>query len=82
VIVEIQTFKLASGVSEEQFLEADARLQAERYYQDESIVRRTTTRSGDKWCVVVFSGAEIAVPDELRELVTDLVVERYEALEG
>jgi hypothetical protein len=54
VIVEVFTFRLAPEMSEPDFLLADARVQTDFYYRRPGIVRRTTARAGDDWCVVVF----------------------------
>src|SRR5437763_12534029 len=57
-VVEMITFRLAPGVSEGDFLEADARMQAEFCYRQPGIVRRTTARgNGGDWITVVLWGS-------------------------
>lgn len=59
MIVEVSTFKLAPGVSEDSFLAADARAQTGFYYLQHGMVRRTTARGADgMWAVVTFWGSE------------------------
>lgn len=49
--IEHHTFRLAAGVSEEQFLDADRRVQQEFSPFQEGFARRTTARDGDEWLV-------------------------------
>jgi hypothetical protein len=58
MVVEIFNFRLAPGASTGAFLEADARVQTEFYYLQPGIVRRTTARSKDDWCVLVYWGTQ------------------------
>jgi hypothetical protein len=52
-VIEIMTFRLAEGADEEEFLQADRKVQAEFAYQQPGLMRRTTARGpeGD-WIVV------------------------------
>jgi len=54
VVVEVFTFRLAPGATEQAFLEADAAVQTDFYYQRPGIVRRTVARSDDTWAAVIF----------------------------
>jgi hypothetical protein len=59
VIVEISTFELAPGVTEESFVAADWRAQTGFYYLRQGMVRRTTARgSNGTWAVVTFWASE------------------------
>ncbi len=49
--IEHHTFRLAAGVTEERFLEADRRVQQEFAPFQEGFTRRTTARDGDDWLV-------------------------------
>lgn len=52
MIIEHRTFRLAEGVDEGAFLEADRRVQQEVAVFQEGFVRRTTARGGDgAWLV-------------------------------
>jgi hypothetical protein len=53
-IVEITTFRLREGVSDESFLALDKRLQTELVYDQPGLVRRTTARHGEDWLVVTL----------------------------
>jgi hypothetical protein len=95
VVVEIFNFRLAPDASSEAFLAADARVQTEFYYVQPGIVRRTTARSGDDWCVVVFwakvddalAASHAAADDAAAQAFGALLehgslrVERYETLD-
>jgi hypothetical protein len=94
VIVEVTTFKLASGVSEESFLAADGRAQTGFFYLQRGIVRRTTARGADgTWSVVTFWGSEddaLAAEAALRtdaaasgfaSSIIDVEVRRFETLD-
>jgi hypothetical protein len=55
LVIETITFRLADGVAERDFLDADARVQSDFAYQQRGIVRRTTARGADgQWLVVVM----------------------------
>ncbi|HUI04671.1 MAG TPA: hypothetical protein VLZ77_14125 [Acidimicrobiales bacterium] len=54
-IIDITTFSLADGVTDDQFRQADATMQAEHVYRQPGIVRRTTARGeGGRWLVVTL----------------------------
>ena len=59
-IVEITTFRLAEGVSEESFLALDRRVQTELVPNQPGFMRRTTARHGDDWLVVTLWSTEDA----------------------
>ncbi len=89
MIVEIFTFRLAPGMSEADFLKADARVQNDFYYRRPGIVRRTTARAGDDWCVVVFwqrmddalAAAEAVNDTEFASCIEGVAVQRFETLD-
>ena len=53
-IVEVTTFRLAEGVSDDAFLALDKRIQTELVPNRRGFVRRTTARHGDDWLVVTL----------------------------
>jgi heme-degrading monooxygenase HmoA len=53
-IVEITTFRLAEGVTDEAFLALDRRVQTELVPNRTGFLRRTTARHGDDWLVVTL----------------------------
>ncbi len=53
-IVELTTFRLAEGVTEESFLMLDRRVQTELVPNQPGFMRRTTARHGDDWLVVTL----------------------------
>ena len=53
-IVEITTFRLAEGVTDEAFLTLDKRIQTELVYAQPGVLRRTTARHGEDWAVVTL----------------------------
>ena len=57
-VVEITTFRLAEGVSDEAFLALDRRLQTELVPNQPGFLRRTTARHGDEWLVVTLWSTE------------------------
>jgi heme-degrading monooxygenase HmoA len=58
-MMEIATFRLADGVAEAAFLEADALVQARFAPRQRGFLRRTTARGDDgSWAVVVLWGSE------------------------
>jgi heme-degrading monooxygenase HmoA len=57
-IVEITTFRLREGVSDESFLALDKRVQTELVYSRPGILRRTTARHGEDWLVVTLWATE------------------------
>jgi heme-degrading monooxygenase HmoA len=59
-IVEVTTFRLADGVSDQSFLELDRRVQTELVPNQPGFMRRTTARHGDDWLVVTLWSTEDA----------------------
>jgi heme-degrading monooxygenase HmoA len=59
-IVEITTFRLAEGVTDESFLALDRRIQTELVPNRPGFMRRTTARHGDVWLVVTLWSTEDA----------------------
>ena len=57
-IVEITTFRLAEGVTDEAFLALDRRIQTELVPNQPGFLRRTTARHGDDWLVVTLWAAD------------------------
>jgi len=54
-VVEITTFRLADGVSEAAFLEADERVCTDFSYRQPGLLRATTARGeGDEWIAIVL----------------------------
>jgi heme-degrading monooxygenase HmoA len=53
-VVEITTFRLAIGASEESFLALDRRVQTELVPNQPGFMRRTTSRRGEDWLVVTL----------------------------
>jgi heme-degrading monooxygenase HmoA len=53
-VVEITTFRLAEGVTDEAFLALDKRVQTELVYGQPGLLRRTTARHGEDWAVVTL----------------------------
>jgi heme-degrading monooxygenase HmoA len=53
-IVEVTTFRLREGVSDESFLALDRRLQTELVPNQPGFHRRTTARHGEDWLVVTL----------------------------
>jgi heme-degrading monooxygenase HmoA len=59
-IVEVTTFRLAEGVTDESFLALDRRVQTELVPNQPGCMRRTTARHGDDWLVVTLWSTEEA----------------------
>ncbi len=53
-IVEITTFRLAEGVTDDSFLALDRKIQTELVPNQPGFLRRTTARHGDEWLVVTL----------------------------
>jgi heme-degrading monooxygenase HmoA len=53
-IVEVTTFRLAEGVTDEAFLALDKRIQTELVPNRPGFLRRTTARHGEDWLVVTL----------------------------
>ena len=52
-VIEVVTFRLAPGVDEQEFVDADHRAQTEVFYARHGLVRRTTARGeGGEWLVL------------------------------
>jgi hypothetical protein len=57
-VIEMVTFRLAPGVGEEEFLDADQRAQTEVLYAQRGMLRRTTARgAGEEWLVLTLWGS-------------------------
>jgi heme-degrading monooxygenase HmoA len=59
-VVEVTTFRLAEGVTDESFLDLDRRVQTELVPNQPGFLRRTTARHGDDWLVVTLWSTEDA----------------------
>ena len=61
-IVEVTTFRLAEGMTDDAFLALDRRIQTELVPNQPGFLRRTTARHGEEWLVVTLwaSDAEAA----------------------
>ncbi len=85
MVVEVFTFRLRPDVSESQFLDADAAVQTQFYYQQRGMARRTTAKGPDgEWVSVVFWGSEddVVTPDEsFMSLITDVRTSVYNSLD-
>ena len=57
-VVEVTTFRLAEGVSDESFLALDKRFQTELIPNRSGFLRRTTARHGQEWLVVTLWWSE------------------------
>jgi heme-degrading monooxygenase HmoA len=57
-IVEVMTFRLREGVSDDDFLALDKRLQTELVPNRPGFLRRTTARHGEDWLVVTLWATE------------------------
>ena len=57
-IVEVTTFRLREGVSDESFLALDKRVQTELVPNQPGFLRRTTARHGEDWLVVTLWASE------------------------
>jgi len=53
-VVEITTFRLTQGVTDDSFLALDKRVQTELVPNRPGFLRRTTARHGDDWVVVTL----------------------------
>jgi hypothetical protein len=57
-VIEVVTFRLAPGVDEDRFRDADQRAQTEFVYGRPGVLRRTTARGADgEWLVVTLWGS-------------------------
>ena len=57
-IVEITTFRLADGITDESFLALDRRIQTELVPNQPGFLRRTTARHGEEWAVVTLGASD------------------------
>jgi heme-degrading monooxygenase HmoA len=57
-IVEVTTFRLAEGVTDEAFLALDKRISTELVPNRPGFLRRTTARHGEDWLVVTLWASE------------------------
>jgi hypothetical protein len=57
-VVDVTTFRLRAGVSDDAFLALDKRLQTELVPNQPGFLRRTTARRGGSWVVVTLWGSE------------------------
>jgi hypothetical protein len=67
-IVEITTFHLAAGVTDESFLALDRRVQTELVPNQPGFMRRTTARHGDDWLVMTLWSTDEAAASSQRAL--------------
>ena len=95
IVIEIMTFRLASGADESVFRDVDGRVQVEFAYRQPGFLRRTLARHDDRWLVlqvwrsVEAAGAATTAFDasplgaEFMALVDldSLAVERYEGVD-
>jgi heme-degrading monooxygenase HmoA len=52
-VIEVMSFRLATGVEDSEFLDADQRAQTEFFYRQPGLVRRTTAHDVDgEWLVL------------------------------
>jgi hypothetical protein len=59
-VIEVRTFRLADGVDQDEFLDADQRAQTEFVYNQRGLLRRTTARGADgQWLVVTLWASEL-----------------------
>ena len=77
-IVEITTFRLAEGVSDESFLALDKRVQTELVPNQPGFMRRTTARHGEEWLVVTLWSTEDAAAAFQRAVEGDPLQAEFE----
>jgi hypothetical protein len=58
MVIDVTTFRLASGVHEDDFLAADRRWQTELVPNRSGFVRRTTARRDGAWVVITLWASE------------------------
>lgn len=95
MIVEITTFELVPGTTEQAFLAADRRVQTEVIPNQPGFIRRTTARRDGRWLVVTlwwsedlavaYESASATHPaqaafDALRQAAT-VTTDRYDSLD-
>ena len=87
MLIEIRTFDLADGVTEDALRAADTEAQVAAHLAP-GMVRRTTARAGDggRWLVLTFwydaAHADAHTADPLAGLIVDERVERYDDIGG
>ena len=59
-IVEVTTFRLAEGITDDAFLALDRRIQTELVPNQPGFLRRTTARHGEDWLVVTLWASDDA----------------------
>jgi hypothetical protein len=79
VVIEVLTFRLASGVSDDAFLEIDERVRTNVLYTRPGLIRATTARSDDGEWVVVLLWGSAADADAAKEAVAELVEQMSDA---
>jgi hypothetical protein len=80
-VVETITFRLAAGVGEAAFIEADRRVQTEFAYQQPGLVRRTTARGADAdWLVLVLWASDGDADAAMHLAADDPATEAFMAL--
>ena len=80
-MIEIVTFSLRDGLDDvEEFLAADARVQAQFAYQQAGLVRRTTARSADgRWLVLTLWGSAADADRAAIAATSDSTVSTFES---
>jgi heme-degrading monooxygenase HmoA len=82
-VVEVTTFRLAEGVSDDAFLALDKRIQTELGPNRSGFLRRTTARHGQEWLVVTLWWSEDDAAAFYRDTEDDpLQVELTRAVEA
>ena len=85
-MIEVSTFRLRDGVTEQGFLAADARVQTDFYYQQDGVMRRTVAKGADgEWLEVTYwatheapdRAAEAAKSDPTYQAFASLIERRY-----
>jgi hypothetical protein len=78
MVIETTTFRLADGVAEEAFLEADEEVRTGFLYHQTGMIRATTARADDGQWIVVVLWASYEDADAAAEVERlDAVVERF-----
>lgn len=76
-VVEVTRFLLADGVSEDEFLALDRRLQTELVPNRPGFLRRTTARRGGDWVVVTLWATEEDASSFERATASDPLVTEF-----
>jgi heme-degrading monooxygenase HmoA len=77
-IVELTTFRLAEGVTDDAFLALDRRIQTELVPNRPGFLRRTTARHGDDWLVVTLWASDADAAAFQRAVGADPVQVEFE----